>query len=316
VQKSQSRRRVDVSPSYTPPRYNANSITVQPALQWLEDNQDKSMEEITAANASKDDDEDDETNPNIEPKALQEGEVAQSLICEDCGKRFRSVAQAEFHSSKTEHQNFAESTEEIAPLTEEEKKERLAELKAKVAEKRAKQALLDKEESKKNEKIRMKSTREVQDIKEDMAKKEQIKAAADKRQEKLNDAAAKKRIQDKIAADKEERRLKAERQKAEREGRAPPPAPVAAAPVASSSGPRPAATEARLRLQTATGTLQKTYPVETTLFEVAQAIEAETGAPVVSFSTTYPKKTYTGPSDMGMTLKEAGMVPSIVLIVK
>jgi hypothetical protein len=47
--------------------------------------------------------------------------------------------------------NFAESTEEIAPLTEEEKKARLEELRQKMAEKRAKQAIIDKEEQKKNE---------------------------------------------------------------------------------------------------------------------------------------------------------------------
>lgn len=49
------------------------------------------------------------------------------------------------------HENFSESTEEIAPLTEEEKKQRLEELRAKMAEKKAKQAILDKEEQKKNE---------------------------------------------------------------------------------------------------------------------------------------------------------------------
>ena len=49
------------------------------------------------------------------------------------------------------HENFSESTEEIAPLTEEEKKQRLEELRAKMAEKKAKQVVLDKEEQKKNE---------------------------------------------------------------------------------------------------------------------------------------------------------------------
>ena len=49
------------------------------------------------------------------------------------------------------HENFSESTEEIAPLTEEEKTQRLEELRSKMAEKKAKQAILDKEEQKKNE---------------------------------------------------------------------------------------------------------------------------------------------------------------------
>jgi hypothetical protein len=248
----------------------------------------------------------------------------------------------------SEHVDFAESTEEIAPLTEEEKKAKLEELRAKNAEKKAKQAILDKEEQRKNEvflsplcplllpfphnptnlfilqKIRMKSTKEVQDIKEKLAQQEQIKAAAAKRQEKLNDIAAKKRIQEKIAADKEARRLKAEAQKAEREGRAPPPDPSLAAAASaasssagSSSAPKKEVTEARLRLQTAGGVVMKTFPVETTLFEVAQALEGDNGGvPVESFTMTYPKKTFSGSVDFGKTLKEAGLVPSAVLIVK
>lgn len=289
---------------------------LQGALQWLEDNQDKPLEDLTEDN--------DETNPSIEPAPLKDGEVARSMVCNECGKKFRSMAQAEFHASKTEHVDFSESTEEIAPLTEEEKKAKLDELRAKSAEKKAKQAIQDKEEQRKNEKIRMKSTKEVQDIKEKLAQQEQIKAAAAKRQEKLNDIAAKKRIQEKIAADKEARRLKAEIAKAEREGRAAPPDPSIASAAASqspasanTSSPKKEVTEARLRLQTAGGVLMKTFPVDTTLFEVAQVLEGDNGGvPVESFTMTYPKKTFSGSVDFGKTLKEAGLIPSAVLIVK
>lgn len=158
----------------------------------------------------------------------------------------------------------------------------------------------------------MKSTQEIQHIKEELEKKERLKEAAAKRQEKIADKEAKARIQAKIAADKEERRLKAEKAKAEREGRvmAEAPAPAAPAPKATT------ATEARLRLQTSAGNLVKTYSAETTLFEVAQAIEGECGGPVESFTSTYPKKIYSGSIDMGKTLKECGLVPSAVLIVK
>jgi len=87
---------------------------------------------------------------------------------------------------------------------------------------------------------------------------------------------------------------------------------------AAAAAPRAAVnhTEARLRLQLASGTITKAYPVETTLFEVAQAIEAENGAPVTSFTMTYPKKTFAGGADLGLTLKEAGLAPSAVLIIK
>lgn len=117
---------------------------VQGALEWLEQNQDKSLEEINAPPDNADD-------PTAEPPALKPGEEARSLVCNDCGKKFRSQGQAEFHASKTQHVDFAESTEEIAPLTEEEKKAKLEELRRKLAEKRAGGSDLDKIDKKRNE---------------------------------------------------------------------------------------------------------------------------------------------------------------------
>ncbi len=152
-----------------------------------------------------------------------------------------------------------------------------------------------------------------------MRKKEQLKEAAAKRREKLEEIAAKDRIKAKIAADKEARRLKTEKEKAEREGRAPDPEPAAAS-VPTTSGPvasKPASayTETRLRLQTSSGTVQKSFSVDTTLFEVAAAVGQEVGAEVQTFTQNYPKKVYDH-TDWGLTLKEAGLVPSAVLIVR
>ena len=170
------------------------SGNLQGALDWIEKHQDRPLDEIKAEQAS----------AAEEPPELKPGEEAKSLVCEDCGKKFRSVAQAEFHGSKTGHENFAESTEEIAPLTEEEKKQRLEELKQKLAAKRAMQAEQDKEERKKNEQIRMKATKESQDIKEELRKKEQLKEMQAKKKEKADEAEARKRVLAKLEADKQE----------------------------------------------------------------------------------------------------------------
>ncbi len=170
-----------------------------------------------------------------------------------------------------------------------------------------------------SQEIRRKSTKETQDIKEDLKKKEQLKEAAAKRKEKQDEIAAKARIKAKIASDKEDRRLRAEKEKAEREGRAAPMAaqavlaPTTEGPVGSK--PASAYTEARLRLQTSTGNLQKTFPVTTTLFEVAAAVTQETGKEVQSFTQNFPKKVFDA-VDFGATLKELGLVPSASLIVK
>lgn len=60
---------------------------------------------------------------------------------------------ATFHANKSGHQSFEESTEEIKPLTEAEKVEKLAELRAKLQEKRAKQEKEDAKTNKANEVI-------------------------------------------------------------------------------------------------------------------------------------------------------------------
>lgn len=283
-----------------------SSGNLQGALDWIEKHQDRPLDEIKAEQAS----------AAEEPPALQPGEEAKSLVCDDCGKKFRSVQQAEFHGSKSGHENFSESTEEIKPLTEEEKTARLAELKEKLALKRATQAEQDKEDRKKNEQIRMKSTKETQDIKEELEKKERIKEAQAKRAEKLADQEAKRKVLAKLEADKQERKRKAEAERALRAGQAPPPVKQETGPTSSgptTSKPASAYTEARLALQTAGGRVMKTFPVETTLFEVAHALEQD-GTTVNTFMTTFPKKTYDR-SDFGMTLKEAGMVPSAALII-
>jgi hypothetical protein len=282
---------------------------VQGALEWLETNQDKSLEEIKAQAEQADDE---------EGPALQPGEEPRSLVCNDCGKKFRSTAQAEFHASKTQHVDFSESTEELAPLTEDQKKERLNELREKLAAKRAVQSEQDKIDQKRNEEIRRKSTKENQDAKEQLQRKEALKEATAKKKEKQDEIEARKRIKAKIEADKEERRRKAERERAERAGQAPPPEPVAA-PAPTSSGPvasKPASayTETRLRFQTPQGNIMKTMPVTTTLFEVAAALK-EDGVEVQSFVQNFPRKVYDA-EFFGETLKELGLVPSASLVIQ
>ena len=115
------------------------------AVGWLEEVEGKSLDEIKAADVKA------ETDPQTVPADLKPGEEAKSLVCGECGRRLRSHAQAEFHATKTGHVDFSESTEEIAPLTEEEKKAKLEEMRRKLAEKRSGVSEQDKLDKKKNE---------------------------------------------------------------------------------------------------------------------------------------------------------------------
>jgi UBX domain-containing protein 1/4 len=281
---------------------------VASAIDWLDTNSSKSIDELKAESKSL------STADQQQSSTLVQ---ASSLVCNECGKKFRNAAQAEVHASKTEHTDFSESTEEIVPLTEEEKKFKLAELREKMAAKKAIMSEQDKIDKRKNEEISRKKTKESQDIKEQLKVKEQIKDAENKRREKAADIEAKKRIQAKIAADKEERRLKNEREKAEREGRKIPPASesIISTPAAPSSKPASAYTETRLRLQTANGDVMRIFPVNTTLFEVAVVLNEESGMEVESFTQNFPKKVFNS-EYFGETLKDLKLVPSASLIVK
>jgi hypothetical protein len=97
----------------------------------------------------------------------------QSIKCSQCGKIFKNTALANFHAEKSGHDQFEESTEDvrfsslcttgiddalkIKPLTEEEKKQKLAELREKMTEKRARKAAEEAKEVKANELIRRKA---------------------------------------------------------------------------------------------------------------------------------------------------------------
>lgn len=130
---------------------------------------------------------------------------AGSLKCDDCGKLFKSPAIAEFHATKTGHQNFSESTEKIAALTEEQKKEKLAELKALLAAKREKQAKEDIAAAKANELIKRKSGAEARAAREQLEQKQMLKDIVERKREKQAEKAALEAIRKQVEEDKRNR---------------------------------------------------------------------------------------------------------------
>lgn len=66
----------------------------------MENNQDKTLEQINNESGKQDDEDDDEAT-QAKIAELEVGPEAKSMVCNECGKKFRSVQAAEFHASKT-----------------------------------------------------------------------------------------------------------------------------------------------------------------------------------------------------------------------
>ncbi|BGO95268.1 hypothetical protein NBRC10512_003031 [Rhodotorula toruloides] len=249
---------------------------------------------------------------------------AKSLKCSECGKLFRNQALAQYHSTKSGHTEFEESTEELKPLTEEEKAQKLAELRARMEEKRKAQAKLDAEEARRNEEIRRKSGKDEAAAKADLQLREAEKQAALRKKEKADELAARKRIKEQIEADKRARAEKTAREKALREGRNPDAAvsalssgssaPAPAAPAPTASGEKKTYDNARLQIRVPEGApLVHSLPATSSLREVVEWVKGQTGMDSVTLTCSFPRKTYGG-SDLDKDLKTLNLVPSAVLL--
>ncbi|KAH7335267.1 ubiquitin-related domain-containing protein [Rhizoctonia solani] len=316
-----------------------NNAGLQPAMDHILENEGKpvpDLSSVTSASAPPpqggEDDEDMEAlraqyggdaagSSGGNPSA---GGVAQSIKCSQCGKIFRDTALANFHAEKSGHDQFEESTEEIRPLTEEEKKQKLAELRERMQEKKAAKAAEEAKEAKANEAIRRKGGQDIGAIKEELKIKEAEKEARQRKQDKIDDAKAKAAVRAQIEADKKARAEKAAKEKALREGREYQQSPVsgvggatsasAAAPgVKSSESPT---TRIQIRLASGGAPLTTTMASDSTLHEVALFVESQNPAlssQTITFSTTFPRKVFSR-SDFTRTLKELDLVPSAVLM--
>ncbi|VEN51045.1 unnamed protein product [Callosobruchus maculatus] len=193
------------------------SNDVQVAMDWLlshEEQLDNLASEVPPEPAPSDETEKTDATDLKEhspsPTASQDSSSAEakSFRCDDCGKLFRTQDEVEFHAVKSGHGNFSESTEEKKPLSEEEKKEQLAKIEAKLRQRRLEREAREKEEALMREKIRIKSGKELQEAKRRQEELEMKKLMEQKRKEKEEEKLAKQRIREKIEQDKIARKAK------------------------------------------------------------------------------------------------------------
>ncbi|PKI83307.1 hypothetical protein MVES_002805 [Malassezia vespertilionis] len=186
-------------------------------------------------------------------------------------KMFRDMDLAMYHAEKSGHEDFAESSEEMKPLTQEEKEARLAELRARLEKKRTAKAVEDAQAQRANEIIRRKAGQEGGEARAELERQQRIKEAERKRLEKIEDARARDRVRAQIEEDKRARADKAEREKAMREGRADP--VVQSAPASAPAVQKPSlATETRIRVRAPGGMWTGTFSVDAVLSDVASAV--------------------------------------------
>jgi len=258
-----------------------------------------------------------ESNANTNDETPSTGDgIARSLVCNVCKKVIKDAQAAEFHAVKTGHQDFSESTEAIKPLTEEEKKAKLEELKERLKEKRLMKQKEEQEYEKQKEKVRRRTGKELNEARERMEKEELKRIYEKKKREQIEERKARARVKAQIEQDRKERAAKLEEEKRLREGKA-----MSQSNSSSSINIQSTTTESvdyaetsiQIRIQgmppivqdfNSDDTLQKVYD-----FLLSKKPEFSG----YSLSTTYPRKVFTE-QDKSKTLKELDLVPSSVLI--
>ncbi|VEN56196.1 unnamed protein product [Callosobruchus maculatus] len=303
------------------------SNDVQVAMDWLlshEEQLDNLASEVPPEPAPSDETEKtdgtDLKEHSPSPTASQDSSSAEakSFRCDDCGKLFRTQDEVEFHAVKSGHGNFSESTEEKKPLSEEEKKEQLAKIEAKLRQRRLEREAREKEEALMREKIRIKSGKELQEAKRRQEELEMKKLMEQKRKEKEEEKLAKQRIREKIEQDKIARKAKFGGGGVA----TPEPATTPASPPPATAAPRPSPSEARLQIRLTDGSVvQHTFGAKEPLSAVRLFVEMKVGGGAqggggtqVNLMTNFPKKVFAA-EDYEKPLETLGLAPSATLFV-
>lgn len=141
-----------------------------------------------------------------EPIPLEPVGKAQSYKCNECGKILSNMANLELHANKTGHSDFEESTQQVKPLTAEEKAKKIEEIKSLLKAKRAEREEAEKAEEKDREKQRRFMGKEMIKTKEQMEMEQRKREAKQRKREKEAAKRERERIRAELAKDKAERR--------------------------------------------------------------------------------------------------------------
>ncbi|XP_059613828.1 UBX domain-containing protein 1 [Phlebotomus argentipes] len=305
-----------------------NNKGVEPAMEWLLAHADDDLpsEVVTspptgAVEITESVPESSQTN---EAKPKEEGEtaaasnddaVAKSIKCDECGRQFRSSVEVEYHAVKSGHSSFSESTDEKKPLTEEEKKEQLAQLEEKLKKKRAEREEKEKVEALDREKNRIRSGKDLLEARRKMEEIEMAKIVEARKREKIEEKLAKERVRAQIAADKEARKA---RMAGDTGASSAPPieqaTPSSSTSVNSVPSKKYSSTKIQIRLPDGSSVVE-TFDAKEQLSAVRLFIQLKQGIEVpFRLMTNFPRKIF-DEEDFEKPLEVLGLVPSSVVIV-
>ncbi|VDN99445.1 unnamed protein product [Rodentolepis nana] len=262
-------------------------------------------------------------NPN-EPGPSQSIEgssnlVARSYVCEECGKKLRNDDEMQFHSAKSGHCNFSESSEEVKALTEEEKKAKMEALRVALEEKKKKRFEGEKQREIDDEKRRRNQGKTLLTAKQEFKQKMERLEAEDRKRQKAEDKAYRAQLLAEIEKDKAERQNR-------KNGCAPEKTTISSPPTKSSLPSTVSSDECRLQIRTPYGApLKSTFKSTNKLVDVLQYVcnnwpdepngitRSVIDSEGVTLQTTFPTRKFTD-EDQSSTLQELGLCPSAVIM--
>jgi hypothetical protein len=256
---------------------------------------------------------------------------AKSLKCDECGKLLRSENEVQLHASRSGHSSFSESTEEVKPLTEEERQAQLAKVQELMKQKRLEREEKEKQEQLEREKARRIHGKELTHIKQKMQEDEMKKIMDDRRREKEEEKRARQRVREQIEKDKIDRATKfGTSSTAAATGNQPATAVTTASASAAagttSASPPPSNqpkeykdTNIQIRLfsgETITnrfGAAEPLAAVRLFVFNKLTAGQFKEDFVSLTFATTFPRRVFTE-DEMQAPLSVLGLVPSAALM--
>lgn len=293
-----------------------NNQGMEAAMEWLlahvdEDIPSEPKKESTIASGS------DPSEPAAEDTSgdpTEGGEEAKSLKCDECNRLFKTQLEVEFHAAKSGHSKFSESTEEKKPLTEEERKEQMSKLEEKMKQKRLEREEKEKEEKLERERIRIKSGKDLTEIRRKLEEDEMKKIVEQRKREKLEEKLVRDRVKLQIEADRLARKAKDAGLPPGSNIPTPAPKPPQQEPVAKTAPKNYTQTRIQIRLTDGTA-VTETFDIKEQLASVRLFIQMRQGVDIpFSMMTNFPKRVFTE-EDFDKPLDVLGLVPSAVLIV-